>query len=191
MRLPEGVRDWDLVNSYLKFRKAVFVDDKAWPLYHAEDSEFEQYDTWNTTYVIAHRDRAILGGARLRRTDDMTGTYSYMIKDAYDGLLPGMPIDLCAAKPPVSRDVWELTRMAVVPQEPGVAKAILAAANKFLESQGARECLFLGSPAFLRMARRVGWPARPLGKIVGNADGHFLAFSCPVGRQRPRSSLAS
>lgn len=174
----------------MRFRKRVFVDRMEWPLAHAEGIEFEQYDTLNTTYVIAHHDGEILGGGRLKRTDATFGSgtlvYSYMIRDAHLGLLPNMPARLCAENPPVDSTVWELTRFVAAEKPEGLAEAILRQANAFLHERCARSCLFLGPPAFLRMAKRLGWSPEPLGPIVGNDDGRFLAFSCEVIPPDPR-----
>lgn len=182
LRLPTGVSEWDLVTKFLHYRKEVFVDRKEWALNVAEGVEFEQYDTFETVYVIAHVQREVIGGARLKRTDTTWGTgkivYSYMIRDACLGLLPGMPADLCYDEPPVDPDAWELTRFAA--QAPGVANAILRRVNEYLFEEGATRCLALGSPAFMRMAQRAGWPVSRLGPLSGNHDGRFLAFECPV-----------
>lgn len=181
--LPRDLARFDLVASFLRLRKQIFVDRMAWPLHHAEGIEFEQYDTFDTAYVIAHRSGRAVGGARLKRTDHSFGegrvVYSYMIRDAHLGLLPGMPRNLCHDAPPVTPRAWELTRFAALPV-PGLAERILEAANDHLRAEGATDCLFLGPPAFLRMASRLGWTPRPLGDLVGNADGRFLAFSCAV-----------
>lgn len=182
VKLPTDVTDWDLASKFLHYRKEVFVDRKAWALQVAEGNEFEQYDTFDTAYVIAHVDRAVVGGARLKRTDTTWGkgkvVYSYMIRDACLGLLPGMPTDLCYDEPPVDPAAWELTRFAA--QVPGVGDAILRRANEYLFKQGATRCLALGSPAFMRMAGRAGWPVSRLGPLSGNQDGRFLAFECSV-----------
>ena len=124
----------------------------------------------------------MVGGAGLKRTDATWGqgkfVYSYIIRDACRGLLPGMPTDLCYEKPPVDPAAWELTRFAA--QAPGVGDAILRRVNEFLFQQGATRCLALGSPAFMRMAARAGWPVSKLGPLSGNHDGQFLAFECSV-----------
>mgnify|MGYP003670290162 CR=1 FL=1 len=49
-----GTDQWDLVTAFLKLRRAVFIEKMEWPLYQAEDMEFEQYDRVDTVYVIAH-----------------------------------------------------------------------------------------------------------------------------------------
>lgn len=183
VRLPDGVSSWYLVNEYLKLRKQVFVDRLEWPLYHAEEVEFEQYDSLDTTYVICLYGKEVVGGARLRRTDHFSGQgnlrYSYMIRDACMGYLQGLPDDLCDEIPPSNADTWELTRM-IVNGPKSLTERMLEQVNLFLLEQGATTCLFLGSPAFLRMARRLNWPARPLGPVCGNADGRFQVIEVPV-----------
>lgn len=184
LTIPTGLKDWDLVNDFLKLRKQVFVDQKAWGLFHESDLEFEQYDVGPTHYLIAHRDRVVLGGGRLRNTADRTGCYRYMIHDAWAGLLEGMPQDLCDEEPPTDPRIWEFTRYAVVPGEPGLSEAILHVLNYYLDSLGVKTCLFLSSPALMRYAKRLGFEPRPLGKVVGNKDGRFLAFSCDVRHEK-------
>lgn len=191
--LPRDMNKYHLVANFFKFRKQIFIDQMSWPLHHAEGIEFEQYDTFDTAYVIAHRNGEVMGGARLKRTDKLYGegrvVYSYMIRDAHLGLLPGMPNDLCYKSPPVDPRSWELTRFASM-QIPGLAESILEAANSYLFTIGAAECLFLGPPAFLRMASRLGWTPEPLGGIVQNDDGKFLAFSCPVRQPAMQMAVA-
>jgi acyl homoserine lactone synthase len=183
IRFPEDAERWHLVTAYLKLRKEVFVDRLEWPLFHAEELEFEQYDSFDTTYVVACLGDEVVGGARLRRTDQRSAggslRYSYMIRDAYLGLLPGLPNNLCFDMPPESDRVWELTRM-VVNGSKDITRKILDTANEFLREHDAASILFLGSPAFLRMARSWNWPAACLGPVTGNADGRFQVIECPV-----------
>lgn len=190
--LPRDLGKVPLVEAFMRFRKRVFVDRMEWQLVHAEGIEFEQYDSFKTTYIIAHQGNEVLGGARLKRTDSTFGSgilvYSYMIRDAHLGLLPNMPCQLCTTNPPVDSNIWELTRFVAAEKPHGVAEAILRKANAFLFEQQAQSCLFLGPPAFLRMAKRLGWSAEPLGPVVGNDDGRFLAFSCAVLEPKHRNN---
>ncbi|MFV0383414.1 MAG: acyl-homoserine-lactone synthase [Paracoccus sp. (in: a-proteobacteria)] len=183
IRYPDGLSDWGMVHDYLKLRKQIFVDRLEWPLFHADELEFEQYDSFDTTYVVASQRGEVMGGARLRRTDQVScaGTlqYSYMIRDACLGILPGLPQNLCHELPPADQNVWELTRMVVNgPRE--ITRVLLEATNDFLHEQGASSVLFLGSPAFLRMARHWEWPASCLGPVASNNDGRFQVIECPV-----------
>lgn len=180
--MPEGLPRWHLVRDFLILRRQVFIDGLGWDLQSSESMEWEQYDCPDSVYVIAHRGDEVIGGARLLRTDREVGIgrlrYSYMIRDAWLGHLPGLPSDICESEPPVARTTWELTRLAARSGQLGAA--ILSAANAFLKEEGADTCLFLGFPAFMRMARSMGYAPRPLGRMSGNGDGRFLAFSCTV-----------
>ncbi|MEE9427269.1 MAG: acyl-homoserine-lactone synthase [Paracoccaceae bacterium] len=183
LRMPQDIDNWNLVVKFLRLRKEIFVDEMSWPLFHADAMEFEQYDSLSSVYVIAHNRGQVLGGARLVRTDKTQSSgkviYTYMIRDAYLGNLPGLPSDLCTQKPPIDRNTWELTRFTSAKNQ-YVGKAILDRTNEFLKSKNAKRCLFLGPPSFMRMARSMGYAPKPLGKIVGNRDGRFLAFGCDV-----------
>ncbi len=183
LEMPYGLSRWNLVHDFLQFRKRVFIDEMDWQLNVYGGMEYEQYDTFDAVYVVAHRGDEVCGGARLRRTDAVSGTgaltYSYMIRDAHLGLLPGMPQNLCYETPPQSSEIWELTRLAAS-HSSEVTKAILLGANRFLAGKGASECYFLGWPGFVRMARSMKFSPRPLGPVVENGDGKFLAFTCPV-----------
>lgn len=61
-----------------------------------------------------------------------------------------------------------------------VGERILRTADEFLRTQNAAECLMLGPPAFMRMAKRMGYGPKPIGNITSNQDGRFLAFTCPL-----------
>ena len=183
VRCPSNLDRWHLVNEYLKLRKEVFVDRLEWPLFHAEELEFEQYDSFDTVYVIATHNGVTVGGARLRRANQVSGKgqlqYSYMIRDACLGILPGLPDNLCYEVPSMDTSMWEITRMVVKgPRE--VSRMILAKVNTFLSEEGAETVLFLGSPAFKRMANSLNWPVKQLGPVTGNDDGAFQVFECPV-----------
>lgn len=187
LRVPADASRWNLVTEFLQLRKQVFVDRMGWELATLDLMEFEQYDSFAATYVIAeHRATGrVAGGARLLRTDHASPScsgsikYSYMIRDAGLGLLPGLPAGLCAGCPPVDPKVWELTRL-VSDGTPRVAENLLRVVNAYLASKDATRCLFLGPAAFLRMARGMGFRPEPLGQVVGNASGRFLAFACDV-----------
>jgi acyl homoserine lactone synthase len=183
LRIPEGLDRWNLVADFLRLRKEVFINRLAWPLYARDGLEFEQYDTVHAVYVVAHCGDAVFGGARLLPTIHRVGqgkyTYSYMIRDACRNILPGLPQDLCDQPPPVEAQTWELTRLATL-GDTRVGGEVLLAANQFLRSIGASRCLFLASPTFMRMAKRLGFTPEALGGVKANAEGSFLAFSCHV-----------
>ncbi|MEM7730833.1 MAG: acyl-homoserine-lactone synthase [Pseudomonadota bacterium] len=49
------------MTSFFELRKAIFIDKMDWPLYAYERIEFEQYDTFNAVYIIAHDGGRALG----------------------------------------------------------------------------------------------------------------------------------
>lgn len=180
LRFPLDIDRWNLVHSFLRLRAEIFVDGLKWPLPVQQGLEFEQYDTFDTVYVVAISDGKVVGGGRLLRTDwrQRGGMYSYMIKDAHQGLLEGMPDGLCALEPPVDPTVWELTRITATSR--GVAKAVCFAVNTFLQEQGARYCLGLSDWRLMKLMRIFGYNPIPLGGAVENSDGSFLAYQCEV-----------
>ncbi|WP_165352855.1 acyl-homoserine-lactone synthase [Loktanella sp. IMCC34160] len=184
LRLPHDAYRWNLAVEYLKLRTRVFIEHMGWDLSSAEEMEFEQYDQLGrAAYIVAHEGEVVLGGARLLRCDHSLGgrseTVSYMIRDAHLGRID-LPTEMCWAEPTTAPTSWELTRLVSVDRDPATARSILNAANAYIKSQGGNECLFLGPPAFMRMARSFGYKPQALGPIVGNQDGRFLAFSCRV-----------
>ena len=178
-----------LVNQFLSLRRSVFVDKLSWPLDVWDGLEFEQYDIVPLTYyiMVVEGDR-VLGGGRLLRCDASNGTgtakYSYMIRDAWCGLID-LPRGLSVNEPTTSPKFWEFTRFLVAEDKPGIAAEILSAMQAFLERQGAHGCLFLGSPAFMRTARRHGFHPKALGPVQHNNDGRFVAFMCDFGPEHP------
>lgn len=173
-----------LINQFLSLRKSVFVDRLSWPLEVRDGLEFEQYDIVPLThYVMAVEGDRVIGGGRLLRCDAVNGTgsakYSYMIRDAWEGIID-LPMGLSVNEPTTSPKFWEFTRFVVAVRDRPVAQEILAATLSFLQSQGAEGCLFLGSPAFMRIAKRHGHLPKALGPIQSNSDGRFVAFMCDI-----------
>lgn len=179
IELPKDVNRWDMVRKFFEFRRGMFVERLGWNLRQYEHMEFEQYDSFDTVYAVAHIDGNVVGGGRLRRTDQKNGIYTYMIRDAVSGLLPGLPDNLLYDDAPVDTQIWELTRFGTN-GEPGVAVALLYEINSYLRSRGATGCLCLGTPAFLRMASRFAWKVDQMGPICSNEDGRFLVFRCSI-----------
>lgn len=184
LRLPESAGQWNLVFDFLKLRREVFINKMKWQLVDDKGIEFEQYDVVNVaTYIIAHRGDEVIAGARLLRCDSAIGAppndYSYMIRDAYFGRI-SLPRDICRSEPPDDDKSWELTRLVSSDRNPKVARAVLDCSNDFIRQNGGHQCLFLGPPAFLRMAKSYGYTPIRLGDICGDESGRFLAFSCEV-----------
>lgn len=175
------------VASYLELRKSLFVDKLAWSIASWENIEFEQYDTAKTVYVLAKKEGKVVAGGRLIRTDSKMPNdrgklqYTYMIADAYDGLLEGMPSELCRNTPPRDPKIWEFSRIVSAKNDGAAVREVFQAANGYIASQGGTGGVFIGSPALMRMCRMSGFDPSPMGPIVSTPDaGRFLAFQCDV-----------
>ena len=182
VEIPMG--RWNLVSALMELRQSIFIDRLKWDLTGHDRLEFEQYDNiGRATYIVAHEDGRVIAGARLLRCDSSIGlgtvSYSYMIRDAVLGIID-LPRNLCWEEPPTDAGSWELTRLVSIDPNPRTTQRILNTANDHIRDLGGRQCLFLGAPSFLRMARSYGYAPRPLGGIVSNRDGRFLAFACSV-----------
>jgi len=74
----------------------------------AEDG---QCDTPQSRWISVHDDGGgVLAGVRLTPTTARCGIYSYMIRDAQNGLLESIPANLLDTPAPVQEGIWEVTR---------------------------------------------------------------------------------
>lgn len=171
---------WPLVNQSLAGRRRVFIEQKGWALNTWQDIEYDQYDVFGAaTYVIVHDAGKIIAGARLLRCDNRIGqgahVYSYMIRDAYLGLID-LPQGLCHSEPPTDRASWEMTRVFTLDRSMEALRLLIGTVRDYLVSQGAERLLCLGPKSLMRLGSILGFDSKILGDHLGNADGQFLAF---------------
>lgn len=177
--------NWFLVNDFLALRKQIFVEKLGWTIDTFRDLEFDQYDTFLSKYVVATESGEVVGGARLLRTDSSTPSsfgskpYTYMVKDAHDGVLEGLPESLCYSAPPVSSSVWEITRLCSISNQTAPT-TIMNECIAFLRSEGANEAIFICTPVGVRYARSRGRVVNEIGPVHSNDDGEFQAISFDV-----------
>jgi len=187
LRMPNSTGSWGLVVKYLELRKAVFIDQLKWQLHDYNNFEHEQYDALPMAhYVLAHEEGRVIAGARLLRCDIELGgrfegekVFSYMIRDAVLGRID-LPKELMSEIPPTDAKTWELTRLVSASKDPSVTVDVLSAATGYIRLLGGENCLCLGSPVIMRLAKRYGFNPMPVGPICSNENGRFLAFNCPV-----------
>ncbi len=159
-----------------RYRHRVFVETMGWELQCEDGLEFDQFDRFDTRYVVS-RDEAgqINGCARLLPT-----TAPYLLAEVFPQLLNGLA-------PPRSLDVWELSRFAAMdlgaagasplsqwssPIAVGLLQATLAAAAE----QGATRVITVSPLGIERLLRRAGFRAHRAGPPV-IVDGRPL-FAC-------------
>ena len=171
---------WPLVNKCLAERRRVFIEQKGWELNTWDDIEYDQYDVFGAaTYVIVHEGEKVIAGARLLRCDSRIGqgshVYSYMIRDAYLGLID-LPKGLCHCEPPTDGASWEMTRVFTLERSMAALKLLIGTVRDHLVTQGAERLLCLGPKSLVRLGSILGFDSKILGDHLGNADGQFLAF---------------
>lgn len=101
----------ELFANILRARRESFIVRNQWNLPETMGMEFDQYDTPQSRWLAVHdNDGAVLAGVRLTPTTATCGIYSYMIRDAQNGLLESIPEDLLYTQAPVAEGTWEVTR---------------------------------------------------------------------------------
>ena len=96
----------DFIKSMYKLRDRVFRGRLGWDVTSIDGKEKDQYDDMNPVYMMSCNDKKQVEGCwRILPT-----TGPYMLKDIFPGLLRG-------EKLPVHENIWELSRLAVEPQQ--------------------------------------------------------------------------
>lgn len=101
----------ELFANILRARRESFIVKNNWNLPETMGMEYDQYDTPVSRWLAVHDDTGrVLAGVRLTPTTARCGIYSYMIRDAQNGLLESIPQDLLYTEAPVLGTTWEATR---------------------------------------------------------------------------------
>ena len=170
------------LRQFHELRKQVFIDDLGWDLASHDGMEWDQYDSPQAVNILTEEGGRCVGGCRLIRSDmgHKVGEieYSYMLRDAFRGLLREIPSSVISHAP-VSEEEWEMTR-AISGRDPRQFKELLNAAGDYVRSQGGKYCLFISRPSCLRLGAIWGYEIEALGPItkIGNSD--WLAVRCKV-----------
>ena len=182
--------------EFLALRKRFFVDQLGWDVPHDNDVEMDQYDNPNAYYSLVLRDGEVIGGMRAMATTAQWGSHTYMLRDAVDGKLIGIPADIIP-QAEVTPNVWEATRVVISDEVTTQAdrsqclSLILDGIVDQAKNHGATEIIALCPPVFARTLRQLGYPAKLIGDSYVNMhdDRHYVAMSMPaVRRQCPVST---
>ncbi|SDE57625.1 acyl-homoserine-lactone synthase [Ruegeria marina] len=157
-----------LLVKYLEARKSIFIDRLNWTVSEADGMEFDQYDTPACRWVVLHEFGEVLGGVRLLPTTARCGTYSYMLRDAQNGLLEGLPRDVLFFEAPVKPFVWEASRFFITETVPStrrtdVQQKLFDSMARTAVQNGASKILGIVPSVWSRWARRLGAGATPIG----------------------------
>ncbi len=178
--------------EFLALRKRFFVDQLGWDIPHDDDVEMDQYDNPKAYYSLVLRDGKVIAGIRAMSTTSRWGSHSYMLRDAVDGKLGGIPADIIPSAT-VTPDVWEATRVVISDEVTTQAERslclslILDGVVEEAKAQGAVEIMALCPPVFARTLRQIGYDVGIIGApYVNDHDGRrYVAMSMPAECKAP------
>lgn len=172
-----------LFANVFRARKQSFIIQKNWDLPQTDDMEFDQYDTPLSRWVAIHEFDHVHAGVRLTPTTARCGVYSYMIRDAQNGLLGGsIPRDLLTDEAPVEPGTWEASRLFVDHSTPqsqrrSVHRHLVAEMTASARALGATKLVALVSATWPRWLKPAGLDAQALGRVMWIDDGYFQCVS--------------
>lgn len=176
--------------DFLGLRKKFFVDQLGWDIPHDGTVEMDQYDNPTAYYSLVLRDGKVVAGIRAMPTTAQWGSHTYMLRDAVDGKLIGIPEDIIPhAK--VEKNVWEATRVVISDELTTQAERsqalsmILDGVVDQASARGATEIIALCPPSFARTLRQLGYKAVLIGQPYVNMhdDRRYVAMSMPAKRR--------
>ena len=166
----------ELFANMLRARHRTFIEHKNWDLPQADGMEYDQYDTPASRWVAVHEFGQVLAGVRLTPTTARCGIYSYMIRDAQNGLLDTLPQDLLFEPAPVAPHIWESSRVFVSESVPAklrlrVQCALIDEMVRSARTFGATSLVGIVPEHSPRLARRTGIDCQPAGRVIEKDDG--------------------
>ncbi len=176
--------------EFLGLRKRFFVDQLGWDIPHDDNVEMDQYDNPKAYYSLVLRDGKVIGGMRAMATTAQWGSHTYMLRDAVDGKLIGIPADIIP-QAEVTPNVWEATRVVISDEVNTHAdrseclSLILDGVVDQATQHGATEIIALCPPVFARTLRQLGYPAKLIGDPYVNVhdERRYVAMSMPAVRR--------
>lgn len=161
----------ELFVNLLRARRETFIERNDWALVETEGMEYDQYDTPASRWVVVHDGYHVHAGMRMTPTTAKCGIYSYMIKDAQQGLLESIPDTLFGRPAPVDDQIWECSRMFVNNATPmkirrRVHAMLTLNTLKSAREFGATSVLGLLPANWPRWASRIGCEFKAVGPIL-------------------------
>lgn len=182
--------------DYLKLRKTFFVDQLHWPIAHNDKMEMDQYDNPQTFYSLVLDGDEVVGGARCMPTTVNWGKHTYMVADAFNGMLEdipktSMPFDHA------SPNTWECSRLVISDSlesrydRTECLHHILEGVIEISNMHNAHELIALSSVAMLRALRGLGYSVNRMGDSYRDQDDGRLYVVMNMPAVSTRHAIAA
>ena len=170
----------ELFEKIMKARKPAQLPDD-WDVTATGNQEFDQYDTPQSRWLAVHDDQGdVLASVRLTPTTAQSGIYSYLMKDAQQGLLDEVPTDLLFEPAPVASEIWEMTRVyvqrgLVQPKRDQVRKNIVRQLIKTTQTEDIRQLVALLPISWKRWAEASKFEMTAAGRVWNTRGRDYQA----------------
>lgn len=173
-----------LVHEHLRKRRVLFFEKLGWDIPRSDYIEQDQYDRAETVYILVERGGVVEGYARLMPTTARVSygsvEFSYMVRDATLGLLPGIPVSILGARAaPQAAGIWEVSRVEAAGK--GALQALFLTIAEYMEQVGAEELLAFTRKNFGAIVRGIGFEAAEIGAHVDYGGRPYCAISMTWG----------
>ena len=179
------------IRDFYKLRYKVFVEELGWDLPSIGRYERDQYDQETAEYVLGYRDGVMVAGCRMHPTMARIMRYgqehSYMIADAANGVLDGMPTDIMEA-PPASPDIWELSRV-ISPSSPAEFRRLMWAVRCVLRERNVSKSIFITRPVIKKICATWGYDVLKEGPVKSYGAMKAQAVLCDITKARITDQL--
>lgn len=162
-----------VIASMFKFRKQVFQDLLGWEVNSEDGMETDRFDALDPVYMIARSPQYHIEGCwRLLPT-----TGPYMLREVFPAMLGGHPA-------PRDPEVWELSRLAVLPPKAmerersrlcPITRRMFQAVADFGFRHGIKRYVFVTSVGVERILKRMGMPVSRFGSGKAMRMGRVLS----------------
>ncbi|MCV2893305.1 acyl-homoserine-lactone synthase [Lentibacter sp. XHP0401] len=173
-----------LVHEHLRKRRMLFYEKLGWDIPRSAHIEQDQYDRAETVYILIERGGKVEGYARLMPTSARVSygsvEFSYMMRDAMLGLLPGIPADILGKRAaPQADNIWEVSRVEASGKS--ALTALFLTIAEYPEKVGAEELLAFTRKNFDAIVRGIGFDAAVVGEPVYYGGKPYCAISMKWG----------
>jgi acyl homoserine lactone synthase len=167
-KIPKGIKE-----SILKLRYDVFVTELKWHggLNIYGNSEMDQYDTFNATYLYSiDENNEVNATCRLIPT-----TKPYMLNEIYPHSISNIQI-------PCTDKIWEISRFCASVDlrhktKNKITALIVAAIIEFGLKNNIQNYIALATDSILPVIRRfAGWDPTPIGELIATPDDNSYAI---------------